>query len=103
MIVSSLRPVQARRADRKPAADQGDPPKPPSTALVPVMAPSAVAKPANGLARPNPAFVAHLIATAQLAPQTRVLRRASPEEAQAHYRTRAAATAARGMRMSKTV
>lgn len=105
MIVSSIQQPHARRADRNPAADRGESPKPlpASAALVPVTAPSAAPKPTNNLARPNPAFVTHLIAMAQQAPQTRTLRRASPKEAQAHYRAQPAPAATRGIVMSKTV
>ena len=39
------------------------------------------------LTRPNPSFVAQLIATAEHAPQTCALRRASPAVAQAAYGT----------------
>jgi len=35
--------------------------------------------------RPSAAFLAHLIATAQHAPQTRARRRAEPQLASAHY------------------
>ena len=37
------------------------------------------------MARPDPSFVAQLIATAEQAPQTRSLRRASPADAQTAY------------------
>ena len=36
--------------------------------------------------RPDPSFLAHLIATAQLVPQTRILRRAATADVQAAYR-----------------
>jgi hypothetical protein len=39
----------------------------------------------HGLNRPDPRFVAHLIAMAELSPQTRLLRRAAPAVAQAAY------------------
>jgi len=39
------------------------------------------------LNRPDPRFVAHLIAMAELSPQTRQLRRAAPAVAQAAYRS----------------
>jgi hypothetical protein len=42
-------------------------------------------------ARPDASFVAHLIATAAQAPQTRALRRASPADALASYAGRPAA------------
>lgn len=55
-----------------------------STALVPLLA---RAEPAakTPLMRPDPSFVAQLIATAEQAPQTRNLRRGSPSDAQAAY------------------
>jgi hypothetical protein len=37
------------------------------------------------LTRPNSTFIAHLIATAEQAPQTRHLRRATPADAQSAY------------------
>jgi hypothetical protein len=37
------------------------------------------------MTRPDPSFVTHLIAMAELSPQTRLLRRAAPEDAQAAY------------------
>lgn len=37
-------------------------------------------------ARHDPSFITHLIAIAERCPQTRVLRRASPEDAMAAYR-----------------
>ena len=40
--------------------------------------------------RPDPFFVTQLIATASHDPQTRTLRRASPEDAQTSYRSTAA-------------
>ena len=39
----------------------------------------------SATARPDPGFVTHLIATADQAPQTRSLRRASIEDAQSAY------------------
>ena len=41
--------------------------------------------PKSAVPRPDPTFVAQLIATADQAPQTRSLRRASPAEAQSAY------------------
>ncbi len=43
----------------------------------------------HALNRPDPSFVAHLIATAQQAPQTRILRRAAIADVQAAYRSAA--------------
>ena len=59
-----------------------------SAALVPVIAtPRRLAPVAQGLARPDPSFVIHLIAMAELSPQTRSLRRAAAEDVQAAYRS----------------
>ncbi len=60
-----------------------------SVALVPVVAAPRRLAPAQGLTRPDPCFVAHLIAMAEQSPQTRVLRRAAPEDVQAAYRSTA--------------
>ena len=67
----------------------GDAPaKAASVALVPVVAaPRKLAPIAHGLTRPDPSFVTHLIAMAELSPQTRLLRRAAPEDARAAYRS----------------
>jgi hypothetical protein len=63
---------------------------PASVALVPVVAaPRRLAPVAQALTRPDPSFVAHLIAMAEMSPQTRLLRRASPEDVQAAYRSAA--------------
>jgi hypothetical protein len=64
------------------------PAKAASVALVPVVAtPRRLAPAAQGAARPDASFVTHLIAMAELSPQTRLLRRAAPEDAQAAYRS----------------
>jgi hypothetical protein len=64
------------------------PAKAASVALVPlVTAPRKFAPVAHGLTRPDPSFVTHLIAMAELSPQTRLLRRATPEDVQAAYRS----------------
>ena len=61
---------------------------PSSVALVPVVAtPRRLAPIAQSLTRPDPSFVAHLIAMAEMSPQTRLLRRAAPEDVQAAYRS----------------
>ena len=60
--------------------------KAPCVALVPLGAgPARPAPVDHGLTRPDPRFVAHLIAMAVLSPQTRLLRRAAPETARAAY------------------
>jgi hypothetical protein len=59
-----------------------------SVALVSVAAaPQRLAPTSHGLTRPDPSFVTHLIAMAQMSPQTRILRRAEPQDAQAAYRS----------------
>jgi hypothetical protein len=61
---------------------------PASVALVPVVAaPQWHAPVARGLTRPDASFVTHLIAMAELSPQTRLLRRAAPRDVQAAYRS----------------
>jgi hypothetical protein len=58
-----------------------------SVALVPVVANPRRLAVAHGLTRPDPSFVTHLIAMAEMSPQTRLLRRAAPEDVQAAYRS----------------
>jgi hypothetical protein len=61
---------------------------PASVALVPVVAaPRRLAPVSQALTRPDPSFVTHLIAMAEMSPQTRLLRRASPGDVQAAYRS----------------
>jgi hypothetical protein len=59
---------------------------PPCMALVPMIQ-SAHWTEAPALLRPNPCFVTQLIATAEHVPQTCTLRRATPADAQAAYRS----------------
>jgi hypothetical protein len=79
-MLSSGRPEQA--------ADDGTlpEPQPACVALVPT-APSAQWSPASGksVSRPSSIFITHLIATAEQAPQTRSLRRATAADAQIAY------------------
>jgi hypothetical protein len=58
---------------------------PERAALVP-LSPSAHEAAVFPLPRPDPSFLAHLIATAQQLPQTRNLRRAAPADALSAYR-----------------
>lgn len=69
-------------ADSKPDAAAGN-----ATVLVPVAAPAPRRTWTAPAGRPAPAFVAHLIATADQFPETRTLRRASETDAQAAYGT----------------
>jgi hypothetical protein len=60
--------------------------EPVCTALVPIARPAPrSASSSQPLSRPNSTFIAHLIATADQAPQTRHLRRATPADAQSAY------------------
>src|SRR5258708_33783051 len=61
----------------------GDTPAQASVALVPVVAAPRRPAVAQGLTRPDPCFVTHLIAMAEMSPQTRSLRRAAPKDVQA--------------------
>jgi hypothetical protein len=60
---------------------------PPCIDLVPMTA-SVQRLPRPIVTRPDPTFIAHLIATAEQAPQTRGLRRATYADAQLAYGTR---------------
>jgi hypothetical protein len=82
--------AEVSRVTRSAQQTQGasDAPAKASVALVPVgAAPRRLALLAHGLTRPDPTFVTHLIAMAELSPQTRLLRRAAPEDVQAAYRS----------------
>ena len=59
----------------------------PGVALVPLAPAVETGTPSLQQNRPDPSFLAHLIATAQLAPQTRILRRAATADVQAAYRS----------------
>jgi hypothetical protein len=59
--------------------------QPPCVALVPLVQPAQWLPAHIRLPRPDPTFVAHLIATAEQVPQTRSLRRATAADAQAAY------------------
>jgi hypothetical protein len=81
MTISGVSRVTTQSASDAPA-------KAASVALVPVVAtPRRPAPVVQGLTRPDPCFVAHLIAMAEMSPQTRLLRRATPEDVQAAYRS----------------
>lgn len=60
-------------------------PAPACTALVPVAVAQPLRPSAEQLTRPDTSFVTQLIATAEHAPQTCALRRATPAVAQAAY------------------
>jgi hypothetical protein len=73
--------------------------KPACMALVPLIPPTQWPNIPGGLpSRPNSTFVTHLIATAAQVPQTRVLRRATPADAQTAYRATQHQTQGTGIR-----
>jgi hypothetical protein len=75
------------REQTESAADMADA-GPPCVALVPVVASARWSHlPNQQLSHADPSFVTHLIATAEHVPQTRSLRRATPADAQAAYRS----------------
>jgi hypothetical protein len=77
---------------------------PVSVALVPTVA-SAQRSQASirPLSRPSSIFVTHLIATAEQAPQTRSLRRATPADAQTAYRATQRPVAGAGLRTRQII
>jgi hypothetical protein len=77
---------------------------PASVALVPTVA-SAQRSQASirPLSRPSSIFVTHLIATAEQAPQTRSLRRATPADAQTAYQTNRRPVADAGFRTRQII
>lgn len=103
MIVSRIQPANRKRSDQSSKADdRPSATSPASMALVPVAPPVATSHPAHSHYRPDPAFVAHLIAIAQQSPQTRNLRRASTDEAHGRYQAaRPANTTASGLMLSR--
>jgi hypothetical protein len=75
------------REQTESAADTADV-NPPCVALVPVVESARWSHVPNQLLlRADPTFVTHLIATAEHVPQTCSLRRATPADAQAAYRS----------------
>ena len=82
----SKRPSVPLSCDERPISAQEAPNV--STALIPVAAGDAEASPGHIGGRPRADFLAQLIATAAQAPQTRMRRRAEPQEAVAAYGAR---------------
>jgi hypothetical protein len=60
--------------------------RPVCVALVPTAEPTRWSRTPSRLSLPDPSFVAHLIATAEQLPQTRLHRRAAPADALSAYR-----------------
>jgi hypothetical protein len=82
----------------------GDIVMPASAALVAVNPVPYFTLPSASGARPDPSFVAHLMATAEQDPQTRVLRRAAISDVEAAYRAGSPYQAANtnGLRSNRT-
>jgi hypothetical protein len=80
--VSPLRPSPSGRFEREGSAEAAEPS--PRRDLVPVE-PVRAAPPHFAQPRPQAAFLAHLLAVAQRAPQTQEKRRADPQEAINRY------------------
>jgi hypothetical protein len=97
-MLSSGRPEQAADDGTLPA------PQPACVALVPT-APSAPWSPTpiRPLSRPSSIFVTHLIATAEQAPQTRNLRRATAADAQIAYGANQHPVGRTGFRTRQTI
>ena len=75
---------------------------PECVALVPVTETARWSHPIRQLPRPNSIFVTHLIATAEQAPQTRSLRRATASDAQAAYTSSSHRVAGAGLKARQT-
>lgn len=83
MIVSRIIPATGR-GSRQPTA-HNCPAEEPSASHAVVPLNQTIRRPALGSGRPDASFVAHLIAMADHAPQTRTLRRATPADARPIY------------------
>jgi len=77
--------------------------KPACVALVPVTPLAQWSRAPSRLPRPNPVFVAHLIATAAQVPQTRPLCRATAADAQSAYRAHRRPVQAAGIRTRQII
>ena len=85
MDIDRVPPVSGVGQRSTPGHSSNPPPVSTERSLVPVASPSDREIRQTPFARPSPAFLAHLIATAQHAPQTRARSRAEPADAIAHY------------------
>jgi hypothetical protein len=77
--------------------------KPACVALVPVVSSALWSRPSQSPSRPDSTFLTHLIATAEQAPQTRTLRRASLADAQTAYRAKPRGVQSAGIRTRQTI
>jgi len=89
--------------DEMAETEVGGPDGPACVALVPLAPAARRARITRDLTRPDPTFVAHLIATAAHLPQTRVLRRAAPSDALSAYTAQPRPQAVTGSRTRQVV
>jgi hypothetical protein len=101
MSISDVSRIAAFAPGTRGIGDAPAPNSPPENALVSVVATPQRSPPlGQSHLRSEAPFLTHLIATAELIPQTRNLRRATPSEAQLAYRSTAQnATALTGLRV----
>jgi hypothetical protein len=98
MDYDTIRQTQEVTQDDGVTAETNPACTPPCVALVRVTETARWSSPIRPLPRPNSIFVTHLIATAEQAPQTRSLRRASASDAQAAYTANRQRTAGAGLK-----
>jgi len=85
MDIGRVPPASSIGQRSTPGQSSDTPPESTARSLVPLASHSQREVRQTPSARPSPAFLAHLIATAQHAPQTRARSRAEPADAIAHY------------------
>ena len=85
MDIGRLPPATGIGERPTPGQSRNTPPEATERSLVPLPGSSRRESSHGPSARPSPAFLAHLIATAQHAPQTRARGRAEPADAIATY------------------
>jgi hypothetical protein len=93
--------MRSDRPDQAGEHDVSGADAPACLALVPVTPPAR--RITRGSARPDPIFVAHLIATAAQVPQTRNLRRAAPSDALSAYTAQPRPPATTGSRTRQVI
>ena len=88
MEIGRLPPVGGNGERPTPGQSRNTPPEATERSLVPLVGHGHRERHEGASARPSPAFLAHLIATAQHAPQTRARGRTEPADAIAQYNSR---------------
>ena len=95
--------MRCDRPDQTVEHDVSGADEPASLALVPLAPPARRAPITRLMTRPDPTFVAQLIATAAHLPQTRNLRRAAPSDAVSAYTAQPRPQAATGSRTRQVI